>query len=65
MDVVYYAIIYLKDMQDVFTEIHMKPFETKEEAQKCCSKVNNVYGERVLKTKIRRTDLAKTGEFWL
>lgn len=67
MKVVYYYVLYLraKDNQD-FVEIHLKPFSTKEEAENFRKEWDARFGERVVFSKVRRTDLSNSKNgIWL
>lgn len=67
MDVVYYYVLYLKSKEnEYFVEIHLKPFETKQEAEEYRKKADEYFGDRVVHSKIRRTDLSKSENgLWL
>ena len=67
MDVVFYAVVYVKHKPDIeMVAIHLIPFETKEEAKEYCKKCQDYFKERVVNTKVRRTDLSKSEDgYWI
>lgn len=67
MDVVFYSVVYVKHNPDVeMIAIHLIPHETKEQAIEYNKKCQDYFKERVVNTKVRRTDLAKSKDgYWL
>ena len=58
MDIIYYCILRLKDLEDEeLIEVHAKPLLSKEDAKEFEEEAKEHFKDRLVKSRIRRTNL--------